>query len=71
MGNLLNGVSFKEPTTVEDCDSTWETDSGGDEEQGDEDEEADKDGFEDSGAEELGSEVMDSSQVTSYSSMCI
>ncbi|XP_073482861.1 opioid growth factor receptor-like protein 1 isoform X4 [Aquarana catesbeiana] len=62
MGNLLNGVSFKEPTTVEDCDSTWETDSGGDEEQGDEDEEADKDGFEDSGAEELGSEVTDSSQ---------
>lgn len=47
---------------MEDCDSTWETDSGGDEEQGDEDEEADKDGFEDSGAEELGSEVTDSSQ---------
>ncbi|XP_063297202.1 opioid growth factor receptor-like protein 1 isoform X1 [Pelobates fuscus] len=33
MGNLLNGVSFKEPTTVEDCDSTWETDSGGEEEE--------------------------------------
>ncbi|KAJ7341630.1 hypothetical protein JRQ81_005961 [Phrynocephalus forsythii] len=40
MGSLLSGVSFKEPTTVEDCDSTWETDSepelqvdpGGDEE---------------------------------------
>ncbi|XP_075454178.1 opioid growth factor receptor-like protein 1 isoform X2 [Ascaphus truei] len=32
MGNLLNGVSFKEPTTVEDCDSTWESDSGGEEE---------------------------------------
>uniref|UniRef100_A0A8C5WJZ5 Opioid growth factor receptor like 1 n=1 Tax=Leptobrachium leishanense TaxID=445787 RepID=A0A8C5WJZ5_9ANUR len=33
MGNLLNGVSFKEPTTVEDCDSTWETDSGGEDEE--------------------------------------
>ncbi|XP_053567962.1 opioid growth factor receptor-like protein 1 [Bombina bombina] len=32
MGNLLNGVSFKEPTTVEECDSTWDTDSGGEEE---------------------------------------
>ncbi|XP_074093417.1 opioid growth factor receptor-like protein 1 isoform X2 [Macrotis lagotis] len=27
MGNLLSGSSFKEPTTVEDCDSTWQTDS--------------------------------------------
>ncbi|XP_062981034.1 opioid growth factor receptor-like protein 1 isoform X2 [Elgaria multicarinata webbii] len=27
MGSLLSGVSLKEPTTVEDCDSTWETDS--------------------------------------------
>ncbi|KAL8172688.1 UNVERIFIED_CONTAM: hypothetical protein K2H54_008141, partial [Gekko kuhli] len=27
MGGLLSGVSFKEPATVEDCDSTWETDS--------------------------------------------
>ncbi|PNI88220.1 OGFRL1 isoform 1 [Pan troglodytes] len=27
MGNLLGGVSFREPTTVEDCDSTWQTDS--------------------------------------------
>lgn len=27
MGSLWSGVSFKEPTTVEDCDSTWETDS--------------------------------------------
>ncbi|XP_043859948.1 opioid growth factor receptor-like protein 1 isoform X3 [Dromiciops gliroides] len=27
MGNLLSGTSFKEPTTVEDCDSTWQTDS--------------------------------------------
>lgn len=41
MGSLLSGVSFKEPTTVEDCDSTWETDSepelqdpGGEEEEG-------------------------------------
>ncbi|KAM5164683.1 opioid growth factor receptor-like protein 1 isoform 2-T2 [Mantella aurantiaca] len=56
MGNLINGVSFKEPTTVEDCDSTWDTDSGGGEEQGDEDEEAEKDG------EEPGSEVTDGSQ---------
>ncbi|XP_029451500.1 opioid growth factor receptor-like protein 1 isoform X2 [Rhinatrema bivittatum] len=29
MGNLLSGTSPKEPTTVEECDSTWETDSGG------------------------------------------
>uniref|UniRef100_A0A8C8RY11 Opioid growth factor receptor like 1 n=1 Tax=Pelusios castaneus TaxID=367368 RepID=A0A8C8RY11_9SAUR len=27
MGSLLSGVSAKEPATVEDCDSTWETDS--------------------------------------------
>ncbi|XP_057595718.1 opioid growth factor receptor-like protein 1 isoform X2 [Hippopotamus amphibius kiboko] len=27
MGNLLGGVSVREPTTVEDCDSTWQTDS--------------------------------------------
>ncbi|XP_074847171.1 opioid growth factor receptor-like protein 1 isoform X2 [Carettochelys insculpta] len=27
MGSLLSGVSVKEPATVEDCDSTWETDS--------------------------------------------
>nr|XP_056712598.1 opioid growth factor receptor-like protein 1 [Euleptes europaea] len=27
MGGLLSGVSVKEPSTVEDCDSTWETDS--------------------------------------------
>ncbi|XP_006835817.1 PREDICTED: opioid growth factor receptor-like protein 1-like [Chrysochloris asiatica] len=27
MGNLLGGVNFREPTTVEDCDSTWQTDS--------------------------------------------
>ncbi|KAM4695037.1 opioid growth factor receptor-like protein 1 isoform 2-T2 [Discoglossus pictus] len=33
MGNLLNGVSFKEPTTVEDCDSTWDTDSEGEDEE--------------------------------------
>ncbi|XP_075058700.1 opioid growth factor receptor-like protein 1 isoform X2 [Mixophyes fleayi] len=70
MGNLLNGVSFKEPTTVEDCDSTWETDSGGEEEQGDDEEEPEKDGREEgeqqekkqggaeqSGTEDLGSEV--------------
>ncbi|XP_073425470.1 opioid growth factor receptor-like protein 1 isoform X2 [Dendrobates tinctorius] len=33
MGNLLTGVSFKEPTTVEECDSTWDTDSGGEDEE--------------------------------------
>ncbi|XP_006277629.1 opioid growth factor receptor-like protein 1 isoform X2 [Alligator mississippiensis] len=27
MGSLLSSASFKEPTTVEDCDSTWDTDS--------------------------------------------
>lgn len=27
MGNLFGGVSAREPTTVEDCDSTWQTDS--------------------------------------------
>lgn len=42
MGNLLTGVTFKEPTTVEECDSTWDTDSGGEEEQGEDDEEAEK-----------------------------
>ncbi|KAM3932079.1 opioid growth factor receptor-like protein 1 isoform 2-T2 [Leptodactylus fuscus] len=44
MGNLLTGVSFKEPTTVEECDSTWDTDSGGEGEQGEDEEEAEKDG---------------------------
>ncbi|XP_078504149.1 opioid growth factor receptor-like protein 1 [Lissotriton helveticus] len=29
MGNLFGGVSQKEPTALEECDSTWETDSGG------------------------------------------
>ncbi|XP_069829586.1 opioid growth factor receptor-like protein 1 isoform X2 [Dendropsophus ebraccatus] len=43
MGNLLTGVSFKEPTTVEECDSTWESDSGEDEQEDDEGE-AEKDG---------------------------
>ncbi|XP_073531616.1 opioid growth factor receptor-like protein 1 isoform X2 [Phyllobates terribilis] len=38
MGNLLTGVSFKEPTTVEECDSTWDTDSGGEDELEDEEE---------------------------------
>lgn len=27
MGNLLGGAGFREPATVEDCDSTWQTDS--------------------------------------------
>ncbi|XP_030054871.1 opioid growth factor receptor-like protein 1 [Microcaecilia unicolor] len=33
MGNLLSGTTPKEPTTVEECDSTWETDSGGEPEE--------------------------------------
>ncbi|KAM9316598.1 opioid growth factor receptor-like protein 1 [Gastrophryne carolinensis] len=48
MGNLLNGASFREPTTLEECDSTWESDSGPEGEQGD-DEDTDA---EESGAEE-------------------
>ncbi|XP_069462323.1 opioid growth factor receptor-like protein 1 [Ambystoma mexicanum] len=32
MGNFFGGVSQKEPTALEECDSTWETDSGGEEE---------------------------------------
>ncbi|MFT7812661.1 opioid growth factor receptor-like protein 1 isoform X2 [Arapaima gigas] len=31
MGNLLGGWRFKEPSTVEECDSTWDTDSEGEE----------------------------------------
>ncbi|XP_029031629.1 opioid growth factor receptor-like protein 1 [Betta splendens] len=31
MGNLLGGWRFKEPNTVEECDSTWGSDSEGDE----------------------------------------
>ncbi|KAL6487118.1 hypothetical protein MHYP_G00037440 [Metynnis hypsauchen] len=27
MGNLMGGLRYKEPSTVEECDSTWETDS--------------------------------------------
>ncbi|XP_056419556.1 opioid growth factor receptor-like protein 1 [Hyla sarda] len=48
MGNLLTGVSFKEPTTVEECDSTWDTDSGGEDEQQEDEGEAEKE----DGAEE-------------------
>ncbi|XP_042307517.1 opioid growth factor receptor-like protein 1 isoform X2 [Sceloporus undulatus] len=33
MGSFLGGVSFQEPATVEDCDSTWETDSEPEEEE--------------------------------------
>ncbi|XP_044145909.1 opioid growth factor receptor-like protein 1 isoform X2 [Bufo gargarizans] len=40
MGNLLNGVSFKEPTSVEECDSTWDSDSGGEDLLGEDEEEA-------------------------------
>ncbi|TSK22717.1 Opioid growth factor receptor-like protein 1 [Bagarius yarrelli] len=31
MGNLMGALRYKEPSTVEECDSTWETDSEGDE----------------------------------------
>ncbi|XP_077438487.1 opioid growth factor receptor-like protein 1 isoform X2 [Vanacampus margaritifer] len=31
MGNLLDNWRFKEPSTVEECDSTWGSDSGSDE----------------------------------------
>ncbi|CAG6018035.1 unnamed protein product [Menidia menidia] len=31
MGNLVGSWRFKEPSTVEECDSTWESDSEGDE----------------------------------------
>lgn len=31
MGNLMGALRYKEPSTVEECDSTWETDSESDE----------------------------------------
>lgn len=31
MGNLLGSWRFKEPSTVEECDSTWGSDSESDE----------------------------------------
>ncbi|XP_065152726.1 opioid growth factor receptor-like protein 1 [Paramisgurnus dabryanus] len=33
MGNLMGNWRYKEPSTVEECDSTWETDSESDEHQ--------------------------------------
>ncbi|KAJ8360119.1 hypothetical protein SKAU_G00166440 [Synaphobranchus kaupii] len=33
MGNLMDSWRYKEPSTVEECDSTWETDSESDEPQ--------------------------------------
>ncbi|KAI1894778.1 hypothetical protein AGOR_G00119250 [Albula goreensis] len=33
MGNLMGSWRYKEPSTVEECDSTWETDSESDEKQ--------------------------------------
>ncbi|XP_051945624.1 opioid growth factor receptor-like protein 1 [Xyrauchen texanus] len=33
MGNLMDSWRYKEPSTVEECDSTWETDSESDEHQ--------------------------------------
>ncbi|XP_059373438.1 opioid growth factor receptor-like protein 1 [Carassius carassius] len=43
MGNLMGIWRYKEPSTVEECDSTWETDSESDEHQlgGEEEEEED------------------------------
>ncbi|XP_030628293.1 opioid growth factor receptor-like protein 1 [Chanos chanos] len=37
MGNLMGSLRYKEPSTVEECDSTWETDSESDEQQCEED----------------------------------
>ncbi|XP_029553270.1 opioid growth factor receptor-like protein 1 [Salmo trutta] len=37
MGNLMGSLRYKEPRTVEECDSTWESDSESDEQPGDED----------------------------------
>uniref|UniRef100_A0A8C7KC82 Opioid growth factor receptor like 1 n=1 Tax=Oncorhynchus kisutch TaxID=8019 RepID=A0A8C7KC82_ONCKI len=37
MGNLIGSLRYKEPSTVEECDSTWESDSECDEQPGDED----------------------------------
>ncbi|KAK6293616.1 hypothetical protein J4Q44_G00359420 [Coregonus suidteri] len=37
MGNLMGSLRYKEPSTVEECDSTWESDSEWDEQPGDED----------------------------------
>lgn len=34
MGNLMGALRYKEPSTVEECDSTWETDSDSDEHPG-------------------------------------
>lgn len=34
MGNLMGALRYKEPSTVEECDSTWETDSESDEHPG-------------------------------------
>ncbi|KAE8603221.1 hypothetical protein XENTR_v10014259 [Xenopus tropicalis] len=46
MGNIFSVANFKEPTTVEDCDSTWNTDSGGEEEQQEAEEEEESEGTE-------------------------
>ncbi|XP_018120990.1 opioid growth factor receptor-like protein 1 isoform X2 [Xenopus laevis] len=42
MGSFFSVADFKEPTTIEDCDSTWDTDSGGEEEQPEADHEEDE-----------------------------
>lgn len=34
MGNLMGSLRYKEPGTIEECDSTWETDSESDDIQG-------------------------------------
>ncbi|XP_041419081.1 opioid growth factor receptor-like protein 1 isoform X2 [Xenopus laevis] len=46
MGSIFSVANFKEPTTVEDCDSTWNTDSGGEEEQQEAEEEDESEGAE-------------------------
>ncbi|XP_010868393.1 opioid growth factor receptor-like protein 1 [Esox lucius] len=37
MGNLMGSLRYKEPSTVEECDSTWESDSESNEQPADED----------------------------------
>lgn len=52
MGNLMGALRYKEPSTVEECDSTWETDSESDEHP--RGEQQDSMGFESIGAPESG-----------------
>lgn len=52
MGNLMGALRYKEPSTVEECDSTWETDSESDKHPGGE--QQDSGGSESVGAPESG-----------------